>query len=899
MTEAETGGDAAAGGAAGAGAGPGAGAAVAASGLADADEAGGDRRKSRRLVRKPELYSSQSFEPARRARSTKRKRSTGGSRVVDGQSEADSNATDGGDDDDPNEEESSSDTPSDSDQDVPDPEELRASKKKSKAKSTRPRQSQSRTSSQHAAHAPPQKRTKTAASAAAAGTPAAAANRNRNRNSNGSGSGTAASQLAYRPAAGASGKPRRKRVRPSGFANEEGLYAEVFGQATNPDAVAANWLTAYEQHNVNALTSFVNFILRCSGTTLTVTPDDISDVDNAANRLSDLQEEYQAQGIVDYPLISRDRRYRNFKDSLAEFIESFVRTLHGAGVLYSDEVLVENILVWITSMSSAAIRPFRHTTTVVSLAMVSALCRIAREVMNLIAISRKRLDTETRKQAKTKQPSAAQKGRLAALQASVDEGTARLETVNRHIADCIDTVFVHRYRDVDPRIRAECIAKLGEWIGLYREHFFDSNYLRYMGWVLSDVAGATRLVVLRQLKTIFAHRDNLPGLRVFTEKFRPRIVEMALRDAETDVRACAVELLSLIRDAGFLEPDDVDAVGRLVFDAEARVRKAAGRFFVDNIRDVCDAVREDVSDAALAETLMDDDDGDVDDFSTPRRGWIAFRCLADTLQAYDSSGSSSSSESARSDDSDRIAAIAAAAAAVTGNAAGKSTTRYALAAETIYPHMSELHHWESLAGYLLYDHSQLQAGASGETDQPATAVKQLFRLGDGQEVLLLDILHSAVRLYVAEVSKPIGAGGGSGDNVSTGSAGGARKPKKPRSVLLQEQAEHRSDTAVHLAQLIPQLLSKYGSAPECAAPILRLVRLLDYSALDDLQSSALVVKDVLGAVSKQFMRHGDQAVLAEAAAALIHARQGSVVRGGSINGTAVGGADELVEAVDG
>ncbi|KZZ91620.1 mitotic cohesin complex [Ascosphaera apis ARSEF 7405] len=805
------------------------------------------RRKSNRARRQPELFSSQQYDPAR---SSKRKRNA--SDAQDGSDDAENgsdNQEEG--DDDEDEDESMSDA---DDDDAPDDGDFRAKGraaakkggKKSKTKSTTSR----RASANGAAAAHKQKRART-----------------------GDAAGTTTTQLAFRPAANSqrsaanaasAPKPRRKRVRPSGFVNEDGLYAEVFGRGNNVDAVAADWLTAYEKHNVNALTSFVNFILRCSGTTLTVTPDDISDVDNAANRLNDLQEEYQAQGIVDYPLISRTKKYRNFKESLVEFIESLIRTLHSAGILYTDDVLIENILVWITSMSSAAIRPFRHTTTVVSLAMVSALCRIAREIMTTSTNTRKRLETERKKKT-------VNKGRVSAMQATVDESESRLEIVNRHISDCIDTVFVHRYRDVDPKIRAECMRKLGEWIGLYREQFFDSNYLRYMGWVLSDVAAATRSVVVKELKGVFANKDNIPGLRVFTEKFRPRIVEMALRDAETDVRSSAVELLDLIRKAGLLEPEDVDAVGRLVFDSEAKVRKAAGKFFVENIEDVYETVREGLEEA-IDESLMEDDDGDVDDLETPRRSWIKFKCLADTLEEYNAGTNTTDSNGNNTGD------ISPEYDLLVG-AAGKVTSRFALATEAIYPHFEELQHWESLAGYLLYDHSQIPEAGADEED-PALLVKNLYKAKEGQETLLLEVLCSAVNLHITDLSKT---------DTETSRSNTSTK-KKSRSALLQEQSERRTDVAHHLSQIIPQLLSKFGSAPEAAASILRLEHLLDYSALSDLQRSMLVYKEILGAVSKQFLTHSDRTVLAEATAAMIHAKE---------NGKDRSGVEEVREVVDG
>jgi len=48
------------------------------------------------------------------------------------------------------------------------------------------------------------------------------------------------------------------------------------------------------------------------------------------------------------------------------------------------------------------------------------------------------------------------------------------------------SVFVHRYRDVEAIIRAECIRELGLWITKYPDRFLDDIYLRYLGWQLSD-----------------------------------------------------------------------------------------------------------------------------------------------------------------------------------------------------------------------------------------------------------------------------------------------------------------------------------------------------------------------------------------------------------------------------
>src|SRR5271156_4579578 len=48
------------------------------------------------------------------------------------------------------------------------------------------------------------------------------------------------------------------------------------------------------------------------------------------------------------------------------------------------------------------------------------------------------------------------------------------------------SVFVHRFRDVDYRIRTECVHELGLWMQKLPQMYFDGAHLRYMGSALSD-----------------------------------------------------------------------------------------------------------------------------------------------------------------------------------------------------------------------------------------------------------------------------------------------------------------------------------------------------------------------------------------------------------------------------
>lgn len=610
--------------------------------------------------------------------------------------------------------------------------------------------------------------------------------------------------------------------------------ADVFGKSSNAEAAAAQWLSQYQRNPAEAMRDLVNFILRCTGDDLEVTEEQVVEVDHAPEHITELQEVYIAHKIPDYPLISKEKKYRAFQPILEEFFTALIQTFHHSSILYTDLALLENIQIWVSGISTAGIRPFRHTATIVSLTMTTALCGIAREVMTTVTTSHKQLESEKKKKT-------VNKGRVEAIQTAISEGEEKTERLVEFLQDGFDTVFVHRYRDVDGVIRGECLASLGRWISTYREMFFEGQYLRYLGWTLADVVANTRLVVLEQLLPLYENKDNIAVLHSFTDRFRPRIVEIATQDADMNVRVAAIEVLSHLREGGLLEPDDIDAIGKLVFDIDPRIRKTAGRFFAANVQDAFESSTEEVADE-MNEMFADDDD--EDEFETPKRSWIKYKALVDIFQAYDNRDE----EEANDQTTSRGVLLGA-----------PSDSRFVLATEAIYPHMEELSQWQSLAGYLLYDHSQIED--EPEEDDTAGVVRTLYKMNEGQEFILLEILCAAVKLRVLDVAKS--------DIDKRGRRVKALTAKIPE---LQEEISHG------LAQIIPQLLSKYGSAPEAASAVLRLEHLVDLDTIQDLQKDATAYTSLLNDINKQFLTHTDQDVLAEASVAFLHAKSSEEMR---------------------
>ena len=575
----------------------------------------------------------------------------------------------------------------------------------------------------------------------------------------------------------------------------------------------------------------VNLVLKCTGCNLQVDEHDIEDPDNVTGKLSDLQEEYQAQKITDYPLIGKGKNGTSFRSTLHDFFDALISSAHDSSLLYEDLVLIENIQVWVTTMSSSAIRPFRHTATVIALTIATSICGLMREILKTTADAMRQKDGEQKKKS-------VNKGRVAAFQSQVKEGEKRKELAESWLKDFFDTVYIHRYRDVDPKIRTDCVASLGSWISTYPDMFFAGEYLRYLGWVLSDVSAPTRGEVVKQLLKLYKNKENVGRLRAFTDRFRPRMIEMAERDADVSIRASSVDLLDRIRDAGLLQPTDIDTVGNLIFDTEPRVRKAVSGFFAENINELYESVLEEIgSEETIDEVLGEEVEGSYD---SPRRAWLKFKCLAEVLRSYDSADSDEESLEPPSHDPNDSLNL------------GMLESRISLAAQAIYDGVPEIREWEYLAGYLLYDHSSAGTAA---TDDVLTQFRQRCQISEKEEVVLLELLNATIRSRLAEAIKQ-----------ETDNKGKTTKSRKDASLQMQESV------ALHLAKVIPELLKKFQARPSTAASVLRLEQVLNLDIFQELRQESTEYASFLDDIARQFNEHSDHRVVAEASAALLHAQ---------------------------
>lgn len=296
------------------------------------------------------------------------------------------------------------------------------------------------------------------------------------------------------------------------------------------------------------------------------------------------------------------------------------------------------------------------------------------------------------------------------------------------------SVFVHRYRDLDHNIRAECVKAMGSWFTHYPAHFLDGSYLRYVGWVLSDSSTPVRLEAVRALAVVYAQSQYVGSLTHFTERFKPRLLEMAGGDTELSVRTAVIGVLSAIDSNALLEDEERERMCLLLFDAEARVRKAVSTFVT--------GVWQEVADERVAAVAGRNKSDQV----KSRAGVKALAMLLVKWgKALDRAieAAEEESEAGEADDvpSRRIHLPYSSGVDPRG--------RIVLAVEALWDDVDAVSDWECILDILLHDHS---AGRDDDMDGPDSLVESArntvdpaWRLAEVEETVLLEVLVASLR----------------------------------------------------------------------------------------------------------------------------------------------------------
>ncbi|KAK2493589.1 hypothetical protein MC885_016152, partial [Smutsia gigantea] len=307
----------------------------------------------------------------------------------------------------------------------------------------------------------------------------------------------------------------------------------------------------------------------------------------------------------DYPLTAPGPSRKKFQGSFCEFVKTLVYQCQYS--LLFDGFLMDNLISLLTGLSDSQVRAFRHTSTLAAMKLMTSLVIVALQLSLHRDNNQRQYEAErnkgpgqraperlenlleTRKEVKTSPAPSLPPSSCSATPSrphptsipstSPSELQEHQEEIEGMMNALFRGVFVHRYRDVLPAIRAICIEEMGSWMQSYSTAFLTDSYLKYIGWTLYDKHRAVRLKCLKALKGLYSSRDLTAHLELFTSRFKDRIVSMVM-DQENNVAVEAVRLLILILKnmEGVLTDEDCESIYPVVYTTNRALASAAGEF---------------------------------------------------------------------------------------------------------------------------------------------------------------------------------------------------------------------------------------------------------------------------------------------------------------------------------
>lgn len=367
---------------------------------------------------------------------------------------------------------------------------------------------------------------------------------------------------------------------------ENPIFKSLSSDDLTPTDLAQSWFDDFMTMNLNtkfdALNDFLNFILRCSGCVVQLSRHDVTNSENAKETVTEIQRMFARQKYHEFPMKyipnSANKDWKDFPNRALSFISSIILIAGESGVLYEDDgQFIQLLLEWIGAMSTSNIRALRYVSTVFGLNIQSILCKLSINISTFIDKFLRQLKRENEslkslidnKERNSKKQLARQidstNERIKVIENNVEMYKKQKKTTDNYINDFFNTLFVHRYRDVASEIRFKCVSYLGDWMEDYPEMFFESTYLRYLGWLLTDQDSNIRSEVFKVLIKLYKKRVTVSALRQFTSYFKNKLIEIVIYESDFNTRLNCLQLLNEVINKGYLDDGDNIQITSLIF----------------------------------------------------------------------------------------------------------------------------------------------------------------------------------------------------------------------------------------------------------------------------------------------------------------------------------------------
>lgn len=346
------------------------------------------------------------------------------------------------------------------------------------------------------------------------------------------------------------------------------------------------WINLHKDDDVAATAELVNFVLLSAGAErcyikaneqlIGLGPQELDEL------ILDMKVAMSESGsVMKYPLVNvgRDKAYRQRYCQFWEYLSDIKISSYSVSEDSDNDLLViSDCLMSLSGINIIGVRDaVTEATLIISKRVMLELQRINNEKETAV----RQLNSTTRIRGTGGVKSEAFKKQIEGLTQAEESLLTWWENMYR-------VIFSHRYKDSSETIRAVCIHYLGELICSNPTLLLKDEYLKYVGWNLSDRSVYVRKeTVIAFDKILDLGGENIPKLANMINRFSERFIEVAAADKEESVAIATISVLRKMQQNGLLDDfteAQVEAVDEIIFDDSASVayRREALLFLLDH-----------------------------------------------------------------------------------------------------------------------------------------------------------------------------------------------------------------------------------------------------------------------------------------------------------------------------
>ncbi|EFC40859.1 predicted protein [Naegleria gruberi] len=360
--------------------------------------------------------------------------------------------------------------------------------------------------------------------------------------------------------------------------DKDSMFASVRKESSAIREIVDNWQESFDSDKSKATAELLTFLLHSSGakgeTEFAAKKLKVVESSKMEKVIDDLIEELPTSLQV-YPIINNHPSLKHFRKNFADFWDTFVDVTKEGSQLY-EKIIQEKFMNWLFLMTSSTCRALRHTSTLAAYRIASS------------AIDARRSEAKTLAKLEKQAKAAKNKKKETELLDLCEEHQDKTNTLEKICKDIFSQIFVKRYRDSCPDIRALSLLQGVEWVIGLPEQFLNDSSLKFFGWMLNDTEESVRKVAVQVLDKIYSKKDWKDQLNNFTLQFLPRIISVT-RDVSVSVSVEGIKLLTTLLQNGYLKANHIEEVSKLMFSEVSSVRFYAAKFAYTHIKSKSDS----------------------------------------------------------------------------------------------------------------------------------------------------------------------------------------------------------------------------------------------------------------------------------------------------------------------